>query len=306
MENYQNKWESRSSIRTRPRKHINFDQNGYFFPPDKQPLLLEPEVIALGEQVKEEILLHSFYKYLNDIVNLEIKLINSACNRLIYEDLIVNYSDSIKLNTYTVIIDEYYHVYTAKDMLLQLKLQFPHLEKIDYPTSDAYKAVNVIKEQLEESYHSIFEIIAVCIFETTLVRDLVEFFNSEHVHISIKHYVNDHMNDEAKHYSFFYNLLCYTWNHLPQDYKKNIGEKLASFIKLYLNINSEKEFNYNLLVSILKNPKKSLKIVTNLYRGFDITPEIPIVKNVLNVLQNAGLLNEDPVKKGFKEISWNL
>ena len=302
---YQSRWESRGSVRTRPRKVIDFSKSGYFFPEDKQPLLLNKRVQGLGEEVKERILLESFYKYLHDIVNLEIKLITSACDKIIYGDLVVDYTDIMKLNAYTIIIDEYYHVYIAKDMIFQLDGHF-NLGKVEYPVSDAYKAVAEIKGRLDVKYHDIFEIVAVCIFETTLVRELVEFFNSENVHPSIKYYVNDHMNDEGRHYGYFYELLCYTWEKVPEDYREAIGTEFGDFVKLYLNIESEKEFNGKLFGSILGDIKDSKKIVDDLYRGFEINPDIPIVKNVINVLKASGLLSDEHIKGSFKKMDWEF
>ena len=303
---YQEKWESRSSIRTRPRKKIDFKFEGFSFPVEKQPLLLNQEILNLGLEIKKTILLHSFYKYLNDIIHLEIKLINSVCYKLMYKDLKVKYSEEIKLNSHTIIIDEFYHVYIAKDMLLQLKQHFCKIKDLNYPISDSYHAIIVIKNKLAEEYHDLFEIIAVCIFETTLVRELVEFFNSKNVHPSIKYYVNDHMNDEARHYGFFYDLLTYTWERLPEDYKENIGKHLGEFIKLYLNINSDKAFNLDLLISILNQREKSIIIIENLYKGFEITPDVPIVKNVLGVFEKSGILKNNYVKEGFRTIGWNF
>ena len=303
---YQEKWESRSSIRTRPRKFIDFTQSGYFFPEDKQPILLDKHVINLGEKIKQDILLQSFYKYLSDIINLESKLIISACNKLIHGDLIVKYTDEIVLNSHTIIIDEYYHIYVARDMMLQLDKEFPGVQKCDYSISDAYNAVEVITKKLDVKYHDIFEIIAVCIFETTLVRELVEFFNAEDVHPSIKYYVNDHMNDEARHYGFFFDLLSYTWVQLPPEYQKNIGELIADFVKLYLNINSEKAFNFGILLRLFPNQNIADQIIKELYKGFDINTEIPIVKNVLNVLSKSTLLDNEYVKRGFQDIGWSV
>ena len=51
-----------------------------------------------------------------------------------------------------------------------------HINKVDHPISDAHKAVDEIKKQLPAKYHDMFEIIAVCIFETTLVRELGRIF----------------------------------------------------------------------------------------------------------------------------------
>lgn len=300
---YQQKWVSRSSIRTRPEKYIDFNLEGYFFPSDKQPILLNEEVQALGESIKKEILLQSFFKYLNDIVHLEVKLINSACQLIIYEQLPVIYSEKIKLNAYTILIDEYFHVYMAKNMMMQLDKQFPNRKKFNYPISDSYNAVIQIKNNLPPKYHAIFEILAVCIFETTLVRELVEFFNSPKVHPSIKFYVNDHMNDESRHYGYFYDLLTHTWANLPGDYQDNIGAQLGLFVKLYLHINSDKQFNLILLNSLFEEEDKAQKIVNQLYKGFDITPELPIVKNVIQVLQKTGILNHPLVKESFKNLA---
>lgn len=297
---YQQRWEARSSVRSRPEKCVDFNLEGYFFPSDKQPILLHEEVRALGESIKKEILLQSFFKYLNDIVHLEVKLINSACHLIIYEQLPVSYSDETKLNAYTILIDEYYHVYVAKNMMMQLDKHFPNRKKFNYPISDSYNAVVQIKNILPPKYHFIFEILAVCIFETTLVRELVEFFNSPSVHPSIKFYVNDHMNDESRHYGYFYDLLSYTWANIPQDYQECIGKQLATFVKLYLHINSDKQFNLALLNSFFDDENKAIQLVNQLYNGFDITKELPIVKNVIEVLKKTGVLDHSAVKEGFK------
>lgn len=299
MNNYQNKWETRSSIRTSPRKIINFEEQGYFFPPEKQPLLLLKEIIDLGEEIKNKLLTHSFYKYLDGIVNLECKTLISACESIIHKKLIINYDDYIKLNAHTVIIDEYYHVYIANDMILQMKTKIPELVNVVYPVSDAINAVDAIKGKLAIEYHDIFEIIAVCIFETTLVRELVEFFNVPEVHPSIKYYVNDHMNDEAKHYGYFYDVLTFTWDNIPSIYRDEIGKYFGEFIKLYLSITSERSFNEVLLQSIINDNKKSTELINQLYGNFTIVADIPIVKNVINVLQKVGILENTYVRNSL-------
>lgn len=296
---YQDQWESRSSIRTRPRKFIDFSLAGNFFPHDKQVILLLPEIKSFGKKVTQDILIQSLYKYLNDIVTLEAKLFHSVCSKIIDGQLVVNYTSEDKLNAHTIIIDEYYHVYVARDMILQLEQHFTDLAKFDYPKSDSSHAIDTIKNRLPKKYQDIFEIIAVCIFETTLVRELVEFFNSPDVHPSIKYYVNDHMNDEAKHYGFFYNILCHTWNNLPDDYREIIGSNLAEFVKLYLNIESEKQFNKQLLIYYLKDNEAANQLIDQIYHGFDITADIPIVKNVLGVLKKTGIMDFTSVKEQF-------
>ncbi|MDQ5920525.1 MAG: hypothetical protein QG673_581 [Pseudomonadota bacterium] len=301
MDTYQNKWDTRSSIRTSPHKLIDFNLHGYFFPPDKQPLLFCPEIQALGEDTKGIVLLQSFYKYLEDIVNLESKSIISACNLIISAELSVKYDSNIRLNAYTVIIDEYYHIYMAKDIIYQLEQKFPEIPRLKYPVSDAYNAIQIIKKQLQPLYHNVFEIIAVCIFETTLIRELVSFFNSTEVHPSVRYYVNDHMNDESKHYYYFYNVLSITWNTLTPQYRDAIGKYLGDFIIHYLNVISDKQFNQALACQILVDENYAQALVERLYNGFKISSELPIVNNVLKVFEKVGLFQNNSVREGFQK-----
>lgn len=298
---YRTRWEKRSSVRSSPRKPIDFSKGGFFFPPSKQPILLLPEIAKLGEKAKQAILLHTFYKYLNDIVHLEIHLINKACHSIIYKDLAVRYDERIKMVTYTVIIDEYYHVYLARDMIQQLDNQFPNFKKLLFPASDAHTAVTEVMERLSPQYKDMFCIIAVCVLETTLIGELIEFFNDKEVHPSIRFYVNDHMNDESKHRGFFMELLEYTWKKLPNNYKETIGSELACFVKRYLSVESEKNYNKLILKEFLENSPDIEEKLAKLYENFNIVTDIPIVKNILKVLKSAKIMDCEFVKNSFVE-----
>jgi hypothetical protein len=302
---YVARWERRSSVRTRPRKTIDFSETGYFFPAERQPLLLDNTVAALPREAREKILVQSLFKYLNDIVNLEIREIVSACTKILYANLPVRLSDEMRLNATTVIIDEYYHVYIAQDLILQLRKHYPDLGEFDFPVSDSRRAVSEIKNRLDSKYHDVFEILANCCFETTLVRELVEFFNAEDVHPSIKYYVNDHMNDESRHYAYFLDLMTYLWAELPEDYREAIGSKMGEFVKLYLAVESEKQFNAQVLTKVLSARQRAEAVISTLYEGFDVTSDLPIVKNVLRAFGKAGLLDHPAVRCSFRRIGWD-
>ncbi len=73
-----------------------------------------------------------------------------------------------------------------------------------------------------------------------------------------------------------------------------------------MNIGSEISFNKELLSEILGDQAKAESIVNELYEGFEITPEIPIVKNVIKVLRDANILDNTHVINGFNSIGWNI
>jgi hypothetical protein len=270
---------------------IDFKLPGLFFPPEKQPLLFLPEILALDEKKKEQILLHTFYKYLHDIIYLEKDSIVYACELVNHGQIPINYSPETKLNAYTIIIDEYYHIYNAYDMLMQLDEAYPHIEKFLYPPSDAELALKAIQEKLMPESRDLFLIVAVCIFETTLIKELVTAFDDPHVHPAVRYYVNDHMNDEARHYGFFFDLLVYTWKNIPKKCQTNIQEHLVEFITLYLNFASDKIYNETLLKYYLPDIEQISHLTSKLYEGFHITIDMPIIKNVIKVLQKAQIMN---------------
>lgn len=298
---YQNKWESRSSIRTRPRKLINFEQSGYFFPVARQPLFTLQEISEASEEIKSTILLWSLVKYLFDIVRVEINSVCLSCHKILENNAGIIFNEIDKLNAYTVIIDEYYHVYTAQDLINQLQAKYLELRSFDNVFSDSQNAILVIKNKLDIKYHDAFDIIAGCLFETTLVQDLIQYFNSPDIHPSIKYYINDHINDESRHQGYFSEILCYTWGSLDKEYRQNIGKHLPEFIKLYLNIDSEKNFNKYLLEKIGFSTSETNNMIRKLYQGFVVSSDLPVMKQMLSVVQKAGILVDKNIKAFFNE-----
>lgn len=298
---YQELWESKSSLRTCHRKLIDFSVSGDFFPQDKQVLFLLPEISGLDNQKKKEILILSFYNYLQEINQLESSWVCRACNNIIYQSFDVVFSEEMKLNALTILMDEYYHLYVASDYMQQLKQKYPNLSLFNQFFSDSSHAMTTIKERLNESCRDIFEILGVCIFETTLIKELVNFFDSPSIHPSVHEYVNDHMNDESRHHVYFKEMMRFIWESMPKDYQNNIGLHLGDFVTLYLNIEGQKSFNKQILNWVMEDNEQALKSINNLYYGFEITGEMPIVKNVIHILKKTNIISHPSVLAGFQK-----
>ena len=296
-------WENRSSIRARPTKIFNVKEKGYFFPIKRQVLFSDHRVCELKDTEIEYILVQSLFRYLNIIIKLELDLVNNVCRKITDNTTIVKYDEIQRQGAYTVLIDEYYHVYIANGIVNKLKAVFT--EDFQSYKSDSIDAIDKIKAKIDKKYHDVFEIIAICIFETTLIGELVEFFNVECIHPGVRHYVNDHMNDEAKHAVFFSKILRYTWNSILEDYQKVIGLVLPEFLLLYLDVKSDIEFNHS-LINCFFSEDEAENIITNIYNGFKVNTQIPMVKNVLRVLKNAGILDNQNIVNSFNKIGWDL
>jgi hypothetical protein len=298
---YQKRWESKSALRTTPRKPIDFNISGDFFPQEKQVLFLLPEISCLAEEKKKEILTLSFYNYLQEIIHLESRWVCSACNKIINASLEITFDDEMKLNALTIMMDEYYHLYIAYDYMQQLKNQYTNISQFNLFFSDSTHAMLTIKERLDEPYKDIFEIIAVCIFETTLIKDLMDFFDTPDIHPAVTHYIKDHMSDEARHHVYFIGLIEFVWSSIPEDYRHHIGYHLGDFVTLYLSIEGQKRFNKQILSWVLGENEQSLELIEKIYLGFEITPETPLVKNVMAMLEKTNVLAHDTVQYSFRK-----
>lgn len=93
---------------------------------------------------------------------------------------------------------------------------------------------------------------------------------------------------------------------MPEDYREAIGSRLGEFVKLYLSLESEKEFNVQLLESVLGDRDRAERSITRLYSGFDVTPDLPIAQNVLRAFGKAGLLEHPAVRSSFRKIGWEI
>ena len=75
---------------------------------------------------------------------------------------------------------------------------------------------------------------------------------------------------------------------------------------LFFNVSASDLNNDELTYEWHLDEKKAADIVGQLYKGFDVTPDVPIVKNVLNVLRKSNILQSHVVLGGFKNLGWEL
>ena len=74
----QEKWESRATVRSRPRNVFDSSNSGYFYPMSRQPIAIHPLLQKMGDEAIQFLLIQSLYKYSNDISKIETKIVNNT------------------------------------------------------------------------------------------------------------------------------------------------------------------------------------------------------------------------------------
>lgn len=301
----QAKWEARATVRSRP--YISFDTNGagYFYPISRQPIAVHPKILEKGDDALKYLLIQSLYKYSNDISSIETRIVNTTILKVISGQLDLEFSDEQKLNLYTIMVDEAYHAYVAYDSLLQIEKE-TGVKSLPLPkTIEIERAIRIAKEKLPIKYHDVFELICVCLAENTLTKEIVTMTDKDETHPFFQKIIKDHLSDETRHSGVFFHLLGHIWSKVDIDCKRNIGLVLVEFLDTYLGVSVQKEFDKQILLELNFSDLDADLILNDVYAGFSLTRNHPMLMNILNLLEKSGMRDEY-ISPSFKTRGWIL
>lgn len=288
----QETWEKRASVRTKPRLLCDPAQSGYFYPKARQPLTIHPKIIDLDETQHHYLLTQSFYKYNNDIALIETRLVNQAILTVMTDALPVLFLPEQKIDLYTIMVDEAYHAYVAYDAMLQVE-RYTGIKPLKCPsTLEIELAIHAVINRISPDYHSIFKLIAVCIAENTLTKELIDMLNMDDTHPYFQSLIYDHATDETRHSGIFFHLLAHIWLNISNDCKQNIASVLVDFIALYLSTSMQMAFDELILSNMGFSAPEANDIVRDTLAHIQLSPYHPMLKNILIILTKAGVMDE--------------
>jgi len=303
IETLQAKWEQRATVRSHPRIEFNPNISGYLFPISHQPLCLHPLVAELGDEAMQFLLIQSLYKYSNDIALIETKIVCQSALNITADRLSVIFPAEYKLNAFTVMTDEAYHAYVAFDAMQQIQ-KFTRVEPVTLPkTIEIEVAIKKIKSKLAEKYHREFELIAVCLAENTLTKEIVTMTDQDETHPFFQQIIKEHLTDESRHCGYFQLVLTYLWQHLDSEAKAAIGLILADFIEAYLGVEVQIEFMHRVLIAMGLGLEAAREALADIYDGFKLTKNHPMIKNIIFQLQRTQVLDATVIP-GFQAKGW--
>lgn len=301
-------WEKGSSIRTRPRRILSENEEcDYYFPVSRQPLCIHPHVVSLGEETKISILTQSVYRFMTDIAILETEVVNHGALMVANNKLNIPFGDELRHDALSVIIDEAYHAYVAIDFINQIQSKtgikpIPYLHE-----SISAMAIKSIKELLPHSLHDIFELVAVCIGEHVLTKDLISIGKETTVSKTFSQVMADHILDEGRHANIFHHILEFLWDYLEDDKKNIIGPHIPLYMMKYLDYTSstQKDYDFKILSSLSLTSDEITKIMYDTYSEHLFNKEAilknnPVIFNLLQMLERSHVLKHDKTMQAFK------
>jgi len=304
--NTQTRWEKNATVRSRPRRLLEQFQTdtGFYYPTSRQPLAIHPAIEKLGEEAKRYILLQSLYKYSSDIAYIETQVVNRITLYIAHDGLEITFDPEWRRDALTIVIDESYHAYVALDSLIQIQ-NHTQIKPLDLGNTVSLElAIDWFKKELGEESHKIMELICVCIAENTLTKEIAAMMDRKETHRYFQHILRDHLTDEARHSSFFLAVLKHLWENLDETRRYEIGTRLPQFITQYLDNSLQRAFDVTILRALGLAEECLEVIIEDTYTNPEFSATHPMIKNIMSLLHNAGVLKHGPTKSAFSKYNW--
>lgn len=294
-------WETRATIRTRPRRVLEDDER-LIYPLSRQPLVLSETFLRECPQQRDFALVQTLYKFINDVVIFETEIVDQTARAIAKNRFAVPFPFACRYDAMTVVVDEDYHALVAMDFMQQT-VAMTGIEPIELPAEiELSRAIPAAVALAPEHLRSAVELICVAIAENTVTGDVAAFARDDTVKPSIKGLMADHLLDEGRHSSFWARMVRIYWHTASGADRETIAQILPVFIGHYLTNDIQKSFDLRLIdaLPVSEAVRRSLKDeMAGL--AFPINRHHPLVGNIVRFFHNSSLLDTPCVQHALRD-----
>jgi len=294
-------WETRATIRTRPRRVLEDDER-LIYPLSRQPLVLSETFLRECPQQRDFALVQTLYKFINDVVIFETEIVDQTARAIAKNRFAVPFPFACRYDAMTVVVDEDYHALVAMDFMQQT-VAMTGIEPIELPAEiELSRAIPAAVALAPEHLRSAVELICVAIAENTVTGDVAAFARDDTVKPSIKGLMADHLLDEGRHSSFWARMVRIYWHTANDADRETIAQILPVFIGHYLTNDIQKSFDLRLIdaLPVSEAVRRSLKDeMAGL--AFPINRHHPLVGNIVRFFHNSSLLDTPCVQHALRD-----
>ncbi|WP_248745509.1 diiron oxygenase [Pseudomonas sp. MWU12-2037] len=294
-------WESRASIRTRPRRLLE-DDDRLIYPLSRQPLVSSESFLTLCPEQRDFVLLQSLYKFINDVVIFETDIVDRTARSIAKGRFPIRFPFACRYDAMTVVVDEDYHALVAMDFMQQT-VAMTGIEPLELPEEiELSRAIPAAMGMAPEHLQAAMELICVAISENTVTNDVAAFAKDDTIKPSIKGLMADHLLDEGRHAGFWTRLVRIYWQTANEDDRDLIAQILPVFIVHYLTNDIQKAFDFR----VIEHLPVSEAIRQELRRealglAYPINRHHPLVINIVRFLRNSSLLDSPCVQDALSD-----
>jgi hypothetical protein len=294
-------WESRATIRTRPRRVLENDDK-LIYPLSRQPLVLSETFLRECPWKRDFALVQTLYKFINDVVIFETEIVDKIARSIAKNRFAVEFPFACRYDAMTVVVDEDYHALVAMDFMQQT-VAMTGIAPIDLPLEiELSQAIPAAVALAPPHLRNAVELICVAIAENTVTGDVSAFAKDDTIKQSIKGLMADHLLDEGRHSGFWSRMVRIYWHTACDDDRQCIARILPVFIEHYLTNEIQRSFDLRLIdaLQIGDAARDALKSeVAGL--EFPINRHHPLVANIMRFFRSSSLLDSPCVQSALSD-----
>ncbi|PMZ84130.1 MULTISPECIES: diiron oxygenase [unclassified Pseudomonas] len=294
-------WESRATIRTRPRRVLENDDK-LIYPLSRQPLVLSETFVRQCPEQRDFALVQTLYKFINDVVIFETEIVDKTARSIAKNRFAVEFPFACRYDAMTVVVDEDYHALVAMDFMQQT-IALTGITPIELPDEiELSRAIPAAVALAPEHLRSAVELICVAIAENTVTGDVAAFAKDDTVKQSIKGLMADHLLDEGRHSGFWARLVRIYWHAASADDRQCIAQILPVFIGHYLTNDIQKSFDFCLIDALQINDSARHALRNEVSAlAFPISRHHPLVANIVRFFHSSSLLDSPCVQTALSD-----
>jgi hypothetical protein len=294
-------WESRATIRTRPRRVLENDDK-LIYPLSRQPLVLSETFVRQCPEQRDFALVQTLYKFINDVVIFETEIVDKTARSIAKNRFAVEFPFACRYDAMTVVVDEDYHALVAMDFMQQT-IALTGITPIELPDEiELSRAIPAAVALAPEHLRSAVELICVAIAENTVTGDVAAFAKDDTVKQSIKGLMADHLLDEGRHSGFWARLVRIYWHAASADDRQCIAQILPVFITHYLTNDIQKSFDFRLIDALQINDSVRHALRNEVSAlAFPISRHHPLVANIVRFFHSSSLLDSPCVQTALSD-----
>ncbi|WP_223551160.1 diiron oxygenase [Pseudomonas sp. A-B-19] len=294
-------WESRATIRTRPRRVLENDDK-LIYPLSRQPLVLSETFVRECPEQRDFALVQTLYKFINDVVIFETEIVDKTARSIAKNRFAFEFPFACRYDAMTVVVDEDYHALVAMDFMQQT-IALTGITPIELPDEiELSRAIPAAVALAPEHLRSAVELICVAIAENTVTGDVAAFAKDDTVKQSIKGLMADHLLDEGRHSGFWARLVRIYWHTASAGDRQCIAQILPVFIGHYLTNDIQKSFDFRLIDALQINDAARCALKNEMSAlAFPINRHHPLVANIVRFFHSSSLLDSPCVQTALSD-----
>jgi hypothetical protein len=309
---YLQQWESLATVRGRERFRLSEAALRHdLYPAAQLPLIRHPDVVALGEGARRELLVRTALDFQRDVARLEVDVVAELCGGLANRKFRVALPETTRQVALTIGTDEVYHAYVAREFVADVERLTGFASQVpDGHRPPIVKALDRIRQEAPAELVHEAEIMVLCFAENFVVEELFGMSKGIEVDDPFRIIVREHLIDEGRHQVFFQRLMRHMWAALDEEARIALGRLIPGLLDAFLLDVGGITESYNAMLGFLGfDRERGIKIIREAFvaeygawdgRKYAIKP----AQRSLHLLEVAGILEHAPTRAVLVESAW--